>query len=295
MAPLKIVLFGTPSRFSLRALEELAVRQRVAALVLPRQRAGGLRHALLGLAGLRRLSPIERAARELRIPILFLDPDRIADTAERLRELRPDLVCIAIFPKLLPPELTGLASLGAVNLHPSLLPRHRGPLPLFWTYHANDPVAGATVHYASQNFDAGDIIVQQNVPLPRGYPVAKLDADLAQCGATALGAAVELLANGRVPRVPQDEGSASYAPRLRPGTPMIDFAAWDVERVWHFLAGLSPRYCEPLRDRDGRPIAYRQVAGFERGTTGAPGTLEAVADGWKLACRGGAVLLRKSG
>jgi methionyl-tRNA formyltransferase len=184
--------------------------------------------------------------------------------------------------------------MGAVNLHPSLLPRHRGPLPLFWTYHANDPVAGATVHYASEKFDAGDIIVQQNVPLPRGYPVDKLDADVAHCGAILLRSAVELLARGRAPRTPQDEATATYAPRVQAGIPMVDFADWDVERVWHFLAGLCPRHCEPLIDRDGRPIAYRLVAGFERGATRAPGRIEAVDDGWKLDCQGGTVLLRRS-
>jgi methionyl-tRNA formyltransferase len=295
MAPLRIVLFGTPSRFSLRALEDLATHQQVVAAVLPRPRLGGLRHFLLGLAGLRRLSPIERAARKLQIPILFLDPERVADTAQRLRDMRPDLVCIAIFPHLLSPEVTGLASIGAVNLHPSLLPRHRGPLPLFWTYHANDPVAGVTVHYASQKFDAGDIILQQIVPLPRGYPVTKLDADVAQCGAVLLSSAVELLARDQAPGLPQDEGKATYAPRLRVGTPMVDFGQWDVERVWHFLAGLCPRYCEPLLDRAGRPVLYQHVAGFERGPTRAPGTLEAADRGWRLNCRGGTVHLGRHG
>jgi methionyl-tRNA formyltransferase len=294
MATLKIVFFGTPSRFSLRALEGLAAHQQVVAAVLPRPQPRGRRHALLGLAGLRPLSPIERTARELQIPILFLDAGRLADTAERLRVLRPDLACIAVYPKLLPPELTGLATLGAVNLHPSLLPRHRGPLPLFWTYHADDRVAGATVHYASQKFDAGDILLQQQIPLPRGYPVAELDTDMAHCGAILLRSAVKLLASGRAPRVPQDEAMATYAPRVQAGVPMVDFGHWDVERVWHFLAGLCPRYCEPLVDRDGRPILYRQVAGFERGPTRAPGTLEADDRGWRLGCRGGTVLLRTS-
>jgi methionyl-tRNA formyltransferase len=292
MAPLRIVLFGTPSNFSLRALEELAAHQRLLAAVLPR--SGGRRHSWLRLAGLRPLSPIERAARKLRIPVIVPDPAGWADTAERVRDLRPDLICIALYPKMLPPELTALAPMGAVNLHPSLLPRHRGPLPLFWTYHANDPVAGATVHYASQKFDAGDIILQQDIPLARGYPVGKLDMDVADCGAVLLRSAVELLARGGAARLPQDERMATLAPRVQAGAAMVDFANWDVERVWHFLAGLCPRFCEPLIDRDGRPVLYRHVAGFERGPTRTPGTIQAVDRGWKLDCQGGAVLLRKS-
>ena len=97
---------------------------------------------------------------------------------------------------------------------------------------------------------------------------AKLNEDVARCGASLLRSAVEALAGGRAPRVAQDERAATYAPRVRPGTPMVRFDEWDVERVWHFLAGLSPRFREPLIDRAGHPASYQAVIGFERGPLG---------------------------
>jgi methionyl-tRNA formyltransferase len=288
---MQIALFATGSRFATRALQELlAAPWRVVAVALSRPKPRSLRDALRALAP-RRLSPLERCARELRIPIIPVTGCNRAKVAERLRSLRPDLICIATFPRLIPPEITSLAPLGCINVHPSLLPRHRGPLPLFWTYHADDRLTGVTVHHASQTFDAGDIILQQSFPLPRAYPHVALNEDVARRGAALLRSAADALARGRAPRVAQDESAATYAPRVSVGASMVRFDAWDVERVWHFLAALSPRFREPLADSAGRAVLYQAVTGFERGACRAPGSVEAVGAGWRLHCRGGVVLL----
>jgi methionyl-tRNA formyltransferase len=292
---MRIALFATASRLGLLALQELAAHGLVVAVVQWRPRNRGLRASLLSIAGVRRLSPLEWAARRRRIPVIINTDFNSSMVAEQLHAVRTDLICIAIFPRLIPSEIIASASLGAINVHPSLLPRHRGPLPLFWTYHADDRVAGATVHHVNQSFDAGDVILQDSFPLPRGYPAAQLNEDVARRGASLLRSAVEALAGGQAPRVAQDEGAATYAPRVRPCTPMVRFDEWDVERVWHFLAGLSPRFREPLIDEHGRPVRYEAVTGFERGPSGTFGNVETIGDGWKLHCRGGLVLLGRGG
>jgi methionyl-tRNA formyltransferase len=213
--------------------------------------------------------------------------------ADRLRAIRPDLISVAIYPRRIHQDIIDLAPLGAINVHPSLLPRHRGPLPLFWTYHADDRDAGVTVHHMNQVLDAGDIIVQERFPLPRAYPVEKLDEDVALRGAKLLQSAAKLLTSGQAPRIPQDENAATTAPRIRPGISMVRFDEWDVERVWHFLAGLCTRFREPLVDSAGDPVLYKIVKGFERGASGKPGSVEITNSGWKLHCRGGIVLLSK--
>jgi methionyl-tRNA formyltransferase len=288
---LRIALFCTASRFSLAALQELAARRLVAAVVLSQPPRRGRRGWLASIAGIRRMLPAEALARGRRIPVIFATASNAATVAERLRAIRPDLICIAIFPRLIPLEIVALAPLGAINVHPSLLPRHRGPLPLFWTYHADDRVAGVTVHHVNESFDAGDVIAQECFLLPRAYPVAKLDEDVARCGASLMRSAVDALAGGRAPRIAQDEQAATYAPLVPPSTPMVRFDEWEVERVWHFLAGLSSRFREPLLDGAGHPASYQVVVGFERSPAGTPGTVESVAHGWKLNCRGGVVLL----
>jgi methionyl-tRNA formyltransferase len=289
---LRVALFGSISRFSQLALEQLALTQEVVALVLPRPAKSGLRGALRQLAGMGALTPLEKVARDRGIPIVTASGDLSGVLCEQLRALRPDLLCIAIFPKMLPRELTEAAPLGAINAHPSLLPRHRGPLPLFWTYHCDDRVAGVTVHHANERFDAGDLILQERFELPRGYPVAELDRDVAEHAAPLLRAAVEQLALGRAPRLAQEESLATYAPLLRPGTPMVPFDQWDVERVWHFLAGLCTQYREPLVDESGREVRYDRVTGYrEEPSHRAPGGVERCGDGWTLHCRNGVVHL----
>jgi methionyl-tRNA formyltransferase len=188
------------------------------------------------------------------------------------------------------------ATLGGVNVHTSLLPRHRGPLPLFWIYHGNDREAGVTVHRMIDDYDAGEIITQHAFSLERGYPVDALHQRHVEVAPGVLRAAVRALADGTARPRPQDESLATAAPFVRPGDRMVNFDAWDVERVWHFLAGLFPRFIEPLADAEGRPLTYGGVTGFEPGEPRSrPGTATRTAsDRLALHCRDGVVFLRQS-
>jgi len=289
---LRIALFGSASRFSQLAFEQLAQTQEIVALVLPQTAKPGLRSALRQIARRTQASMLEGIASNLGTPVIAASDNLAGALCERLRDLRPDLICIAIFPRILPRDLTAIAPLGAINAHPSLLPRHRGPLPLFWTYHGDDRVAGVTVHHANERFDAGDVILQDRFDLPRAYPVAELDREVADRAGPLLCAAVEQLGLGCAPRMPQDESAATYAPVPRPGTALVAFDEWDVERVWHFLAALCPRYREPLTDEDGRKVRYDRVIGYRRMPSRlAPGTVERCAGGWTLHCRNGVLQL----
>lgn len=289
MARLRIAIFASSSNFGREALRQLAQGHDVVAAVRPS--GTGLRGTLRSLAGIGPRAPLEACARELGIPVLTAS-DMGGGFRDRLRALRPDLICIALFPRRVPAEVRDLAPLGAINVHPSLLPRHRGPLPLFWTYHADDRVAGVTVHHATDCFDAGDIVLQESFALPRGHPVAVLDRDTALRAARLLREAADALARGNASRRSQDESAATYAPLVRPGVPMVPFTEWDVERVWHFLAGLCPPYQEPLRDERGRRVAYGGVTGYRRTDERlAPGSVEHRGGQLLLHCRGGIVEL----
>jgi methionyl-tRNA formyltransferase len=206
--------------------------------------------------------------------------------------MRAQLGCIALYPRRVPAQAIAAMPLGAINAHPSLLPRHRGPLPLFWTYHADDRVAGVSVHVATDRYDAGDVIAQESFELPRGYPVRRLDRDVAARAARMLREAASAMAQGGVQRTPQDESRATLAPYVRLGEPIVPFDQWEVERVWHFLAGLCPPYREPLRDARGKAVEYSQVVGFRTGGEGLlPGTVERRGSQALLHCRGGLIEL----
>jgi methionyl-tRNA formyltransferase len=291
----RVVCFGTTGVMSLWPMQALAKRHQVLALVRPAPAASSARLYLGAAArwmGARRRDPLESWAVAHGIPLIAARSGSDMALAARLRALEPDLLCISTFRWLLAPEICAIPRLGAVNLHSSLLPRHRGPVPLFWIYYHDDRETGVTVHRATGRADAGDILLQSAFPLPRGFSVESLNEENARRGAALLAEAVDALASGTAREAPQDDGPATWAPVVRRDRPMVRFEEWDVERVWHFLAGLYPRFLEPLRSTEG-PVRYGGVEGYEvRSDTLAPGTVVPAPGGWSLHCRGGIVSLR---
>jgi len=292
---LKIAFFTAGGPFGLRALERLAAEHEVLAVVRPADTAPTWRRAARVPARwlrLRHRDVVEDWRRGTSIPSIPSTRGRDQVLAHELSRLGAELICVATFPWLLRPEILAVPRHGVVNLHPSHLPRHRGPNPIFWTYHQDDRVGGVTAHLADARADAGPILAQERIDIPRGWSSSALYLAMANTGARVLSDAVESIARGAARPVPQADHLATPAPRLQNRRPMIDFASWDVERTWHFLAGLNPWYKEPLTTAEGRPVRYGDVLGFERGDFNRPiGHARAAAHGWTLTCRGGEIHL----
>jgi methionyl-tRNA formyltransferase len=165
------------------------------------------------------LSPYERESfKELVVqapPELDLVvPSGRARIAPLLGVYQPDaLLCVA-FPWLIPASALAVPRLGCVNVHPSLLPRWRGPNPIAWTLRVGDPVLGLTYHRMDEHFDTGPILAQGSLPLDdedtfQAGVIQKLDA----LGAELLPTAIQRLAAGD-PGDPQPTEGATYAPRF---------------------------------------------------------------------------------
>lgn len=235
-------------------------------------------------------SGIDSIAQDLGVPVVAVRARDDGGTIRVLGEFRPDIMCIAGYPWILPRTVYEVPRLGAINLHPSLLPRHRGRLPLFWIYYHDDRETGVTVHWVTENVDAGDIILQDGFPLPRGFSVEALGDRIARRGATALRHALDAIESGTDRRVPQEDTLATGAPMIEPGKMYADFAQWDVERVWHFLAGLVTRFQEPLFDDTGVAVSYNRVTGFRHvDHDRVPGSVQCLGSRIELFCRGGIV------
>ena len=282
---LRIAFFGTSGLLSSRALDALSAEHCVVAVIRPASRAGRLGRVLAAVRAVARGGPPQWTARSGDDP----------DIGARLSAMAPDLVCTAGYPWLLPDAVYAGATLGGVNVHASLLPRHRGILPLFWIYYHDDRETGVTVHRLAAGADTGDILGQSAFPLERGFPVEELNRRNAERGAELLRDTVRAIAAGKAQPRAQREADASPAPMVKPGRAMVDFAGWPAERVWHFLAGLYPRFIEPLATPDGAPAAYAGVLGYRDGpATGPPGTLSADGAEWRLQCRDGWVRLARN-
>jgi len=299
----RLVFFGTDGPLSVHALRAIGPDHEVAGVVrattkpVPHPRAPTARGLFGGVAralGWRRRASLPGLARSLHAPLWETRSGKDPEITARIAAVRPDLICIAGFPWLLGPEVLALPSAGALNAHAALLPRHRGPLPLFWIYYRDDRETGVTVHRVTEQADAGDILEQVTFPLPRGFPVEALNRLNAERGAALLRHTLTAVASGRAVARKQDERLATRAPMVRAGSRMIDFETWEVERVWHFLAGLYPRFMEPLTAEDGTPVGYSGVLGYERGARGAaPGSVTRARHGFDLHCRGGWVRLSR--
>lgn len=206
------------------------------------------------------------AVRSLRDPVV----------RETLTATRPDLIVVACFPWLLPPAITSAASIAAINVHPSLLPRWRGPDPLFWTFHAGDMTTGVTIHHLDQGFDTGPILAQRTVGIMAGESLAELDRRLAVTGGEML---VDLAR--ALPDVPyahqQVADRATLAPIPDESARTID-ASWTVDRARRFIAGVAESH---------GPLFYRSAEGGIRTIT----SLDPALPTEKLALRDGILRL----
>ena len=298
---LKIAFFGVGGETSTKPLEAIAKQHQVVIVVECRSRIPPLRRMRTALARLVRGSnhartELEQLSRRLHLSHRFAFSRADPRITRLLHELQPDILCIAGYRWVLPAEVYTIPRLGAINLHTSLLPRHRGAMPLFWIYHADDRETGVTIHRVSERVDAGEILKQHAFPLERGLPIATLFSRCADVGASLFLDVLESLEKGIAEPLGQDEQKATLAPAVRRGTPIVQFEEWDVERVWHVLAGLFPLFREPLMDERGELIRYVAVLGYDRVDHGKRlGSFRTVGNRHELFCRGGVVHLERQG
>lgn len=139
--------------------------------------------------------------------------------AEQLRPLRPDLIIATIFPWRLPAELLALPRLGAVNVHPALLPRYRGTMIMHWMLRNGEREAGATLHRMAADFDSGPILAQERVAIDDDDVMATLGQKISGVLPALWETALPRIARGDAGE-PQDEAAASYFGRI------TDEAAW---------------------------------------------------------------------
>ena len=145
-----------------------------------------------------------------------LQPERLRDAsfASALRALAPDLIVVAAYGKILPPAILAIPPRGCLNVHASLLPRHRGAAPIPRAILAGDTVTGVTVMVMNEEMDAGDILMRRETPIAADDTGGTLADRLAHLGAGAIGEALDGLARGTLRAIPQPAGEATFAPRI---------------------------------------------------------------------------------
>jgi len=167
--------------------------------------------------------PIKKALAATKIRVL--QPARIKDrqAIEEIHALTPDVIVVMAYGQILPSDILEVPKITCLNLHASLLPRWRGAAPIQAVIAAGDRKTGITVMYMDEGLDTGDILLQRTIDVVSAETGGSLHDRLAKVAPEALLESLELLENGRAPRVPQDNALATYASKLKRGDGKIDW------------------------------------------------------------------------
>jgi methionyl-tRNA formyltransferase len=204
-----------------------------------------------------------------------------------LKREKIDLVVIAFFNQLLKRAFLEVPPLGAVNLHPSLLPRYRGPAPLFWTFKDGAPESGLTLHKVARGEDDGDVLLQESVPVPFGTAGEDLVDDLAERAARMTVAFAASPA--AIPGSAQDATKATRAPRPTSADLLVDRTA-GARGVFAFVRGVG-RWNPIYADVGGAHVRVIDAIDLDEHRR-LPGETALVGDLLHLGCDDGVVILR---
>ena len=277
---MRIVFMGTPEFAvpSLRTLLEFPGAEVVGVFTQP-DRPKGRGNKLTP-------SPVKQAALEAGIPVF--QPERIRKTGvEALRELKPDLCVTAAFGQILSREILEIPPLGNINVHASLLPRHRGAAPIAYAIMAGDKKTGVTTMMMDEGIDTGDILMQQETEIGESETCAELTERLGKIGAETLRATLQALTEGTLKQIPQKNEEMTYDPMLTKEMGTTDFTG-SADSVRGLINGLNPWPCVSI-PWGGERLKLLRAAGAEG--TGTPGEI-LLADpkgGLVVACGEGAV------
>ena len=231
---MRIVFMGTPE-FAVEPLKAL-IREgyEIAGVFTQPDRPKGRGKKMVA-------GPVKIAAEEAGIPVF--QPERIRKTGvEDLKNLKPDLCVTAAFGQILSQEILDIPLLGNINVHASLLPKHRGAAPVAYAIMNGDRKAGVTTMFMDAGIDTGDMLLQESTEIGESETCGELTERLSRIGADLLVRTVRQLEAGTLVRYPQNHAEMTYDPMLDKNMGTADFSA-DHDLVRGKINGLNPWPC----------------------------------------------------
>ncbi len=230
---MKIIFMGTPD-FAKKSLEAIY----------------NAKHEILGVVtnvdkpkgrGMKTIpTPVKEFAIEKKLKIY--QPEKIKNNIEfieEIKKLKPDVICVVAYGKILPKEILEIPRLGCINVHGSLLPQYRGAAPIQWSIINGDKKTGITTMYMDIGMDTGDMILKEEVEIGENETTGELWEKLSKIGAKLLVETLEKIENGTAPRVPQGK-EFSLAPMLDKEISKIDWNNKNANEIKNLVRGLNP-------------------------------------------------------
>ena len=230
---LNIVFMGTPdfAEESLKAIYEAG--HNILAVVTNPDKPKGRGMKLIP-------SPVKEYALEKNLKIY--QPLKVRNNIEfldKIKNLKPDVICVVAYGKILPKELLDIPRLGCINVHGSLLPQYRGAAPIQWAVLNGDKETGITTMYMDVGMDTGDMVLKEKVEIGENETTGELWDRLSKIGANLLVKTLKQIEDGTAPREKQGE-NFTLAPMLSKEMAKINWDEMDAIKIKNLVRGLNP-------------------------------------------------------
>lgn len=248
---LNIVFMGTPdfAKESLNAIYEAGYN--ILAVVTNPDKPKGRGMKLIP-------SPVKEYALEKNLRIY--QPLKVRNNIEFLDEiknLKPDVICVVAYGKILPKELLDIPRLGCINVHGSLLPQYRGAAPIQWAVLNGDKETGITTMYMDVGMDTGDMVLKEKVEIGENETTGELWDRLSKIGANLLVKTLKQIEEGTAPREKQGE-NFTLAPMLSKEMAKINWDEMDAIKIKNLVRGLNP-IMGAYSNLDGKKVKFWKV------------------------------------
>lgn len=248
---LNIVFMGTPdfAKESLKAIYEAGYN--ILAVVTNPDKPKGRGMKLIP-------SPVKEYALEKNLKIY--QPLKVRNNIEfldKIKNLKPDVICVVAYGKILPKELLDIPRLGCINVHGSLLPQYRGAAPIQWAVLNGDKETGITTMYMDVGMDTGDMVLKEKVEIGENETTGELWDRLSKIGANLLVKTLKQIEDGTVPREKQGE-NFTLAPMLSKEMAKINWDEMDAIKIKNLVRGLNP-IMGAYSNLDGKKVKFWKV------------------------------------
>ena len=185
-------------------------------------------------------TPVKEFAVAKNIPVYQpLKIRKNTEFIEEMKALKPDIICVVAYGKILPKEILDIPENGCINVHGSLLPKYRGAAPIQWAILNGDKTTGITTMYMDEGMDTGDMILKEEVEINENETTGELWNRLALIGGNLLVKTLELIEENKAPRIKQGE-DYTIAPMLNKEISKIDWENKTANEIKNLVRGLNP-------------------------------------------------------
>ncbi len=236
-------------------------------------------------------SPVKEVALAHNLPVFQPENFRDEEAVQTLRKLKPDVVAVVAYGRILPQSVLDIPPKGCINIHASVLPCYRGSAPYQWAVLDGLTQTGVTAMYLCREMDAGDIIDISETPIGPEETAGELLDRLAVLGADLLSKTLTKIENGTATATAQDCTKVSFAPMLDKSMCPID---WNktAQQVHNHVRGMNP-WPVATAEIQGQKFKIYTTALVEGSVNAAPGEILALTKtGLQIACGSGAVEIR---